>query len=107
MNNRFAGNADRCEIRQTAASQVLVGRNVAPPAQFDELLQRRTLRKSDDSKIARMDTQQQSRIFADRLFVIPDPRSIRGSDLAEKRSATAHDIGYAEGLADFNQFATR
>jgi hypothetical protein len=52
-----------------------------------------------------MDAQDQRGPVADRCGVIRRARPVRCPDLAEDRSGLRHDIGHAEGAADFHEFA--
>ena len=49
-----------------------------------------------------MHTQQQARIFVDRIFVVGDAGAIGRAYLAELGPAFGHDLGNAESVADFD-----
>ena len=54
-----------------------------------------------------MHAQKQARFFVDRVFIIRQPRAVRGSNLAEHRAALLHDLRNPKAIANLDQFSAR
>ena len=95
------------EVHQAARAEILEDGQPDAVAQLDQLVERRPLGEADDTKVRRMNAQQQARAFGNGALVIRQARAVCCPHLAQHRSAFRHDVGNAEAIADFNQFAPR
>src|SRR5207249_3896260 len=89
----LVSDAEGYRIRDTAASQVFKGWNIATLTQLNELSERRPLRETDHPKIAGVDTEQETRMLIDRSIVIFDPGAVCRTHFTQTSAATRHDFG--------------
>ncbi len=99
--------AERAQVGDAAAAQVLIYRNAALPSERHQFGERRPRRESFDTEVARMDAQQQPRAFCNRFPIVLNTRSIRGSHLTEDRAGSLHDLRDSKPIADLDQLAAR
>src|SRR5438046_9054084 len=89
----LVSDAEGYRIRDTAASQIFKGWNIATLTQLNELSERRPLRETDHPKIAGVYTEQETRLLIDRSLVIFDPGAVCRTHLPQTGAAARHDFG--------------
>ena len=105
--DRFFRESELAEIDQRAAAEVLHHREVVRLPHGDEFPQRHVAGKSDDAVIAGVHLEQQTRVRANRSFVVGRMRAVGGAHLTEDGAALGQDVRNAKGAANFDQLAAR
>ncbi len=104
---RLRGEAERPQVDERAAPDVVDDRDPGLAAQVGELLDLRLGREAEDAVIAVMDAQDGPGRRADRRLVVAEMGLVRRADLAHDRPARGHHVGHAERPADLDELAPR
>ena len=99
--------AEGAQVDHAAAAQVFVHGDAAFAPERREFAQFGARGEARDAEIAGMHAHQQARAVVDGVAVIVDAGAIGGADFAQDGAGAGHDVGDAEAVADFDQFAAR
>ena len=100
LHERFV-DAIGLEIDERAGTQIFVDGDI----QAGEFVQSWLGGEAGDVKVAGMDAQQERGFGGDGVGVIGNCGFVGGADFDELNASGAHDVGDAEAIADFNEFA--
>jgi hypothetical protein len=102
--------AERREIHQRAAPQVLDQRHAALLGERRQLRELRLVDKALHAEVALVHAQDRTHVAVmpvERLLVVARVRAVRGPHLDQGGAAHLHDLGHAERAADLHQLAAR
>src|SRR5580704_2333314 len=105
--NKRLRDSVRGKIDETARAKIFDKRKPCALAKPGQFFKPRFFRKSSDAKIGRMHAQKQTRFLVDRVFVVSEPRAVRGADFPQHRPAFRHNLWNAETVTNLDQLAAR
>lgn len=99
--------ADGAKVGQAAGAEVFEDGNPGFAAEGNEFGERGAGGEAGDAEVGEVDAEEEAGVFVDGALVVGDASAVGGAHFAEDGAALIHDVGNAEAVADFDEFAAR